>query len=176
MGAECAVASIEAMEFVQLPTLRVAISAKPVTWATYAAFATESGLWIPEHFGPPSGAVTRVTTAEALAFARWLHRHDGRPYRLPRLEEIGALALAEEAGLDVWPCHAMERASLDRCGAACLTEWLGCLSGPSGERNSLHCVVHPAWLLRRGRERSRGALVDARYSFVTFRIVRKGDS
>jgi hypothetical protein len=87
-----------------------------------------------------------------------------------------ALDRQTQSGPDVWPCRSSERCDLEHDGAGRLAEWLTCLSGRTGQGDSLHCVVHPAWLLREGKEISRGALADGKYSFVTFRFVRETDS
>jgi len=163
------------MEFVQLSELRIALSAKPVSWAEYASFAEETGRPVPRRTGLRTSPVTRVSAADVLAFARWLGQHEGRSYRLPGLKEMIALARQTQGGLDVWPCQSSERYELEHDRAGCLAEWLTCLSGRTGQSDSLHCVVHPAWLLREGKEISRGALADGKYSFVTFRVVRETD-
>ena len=161
------------MGFVQLPDLRVAVSVRPVSWAEFALFAAETGSPLPRRVRPRTSPVTGVTAADAQAYARWLRRHEGEPFRLPNLEEMIALVRETDGQFDVWPCQFRKRYGLEPVGAGCLTEWLACLSRQARQGNPLHCVIYPAWLLRGGREIGRGALADATYPFVTFRVVRE---
>jgi formylglycine-generating enzyme required for sulfatase activity len=164
------------MEFVLLAELQVAVSAKPVSWAEYAPFAEETGRPVPRRTGLRTSPVTGISAADALAFGQWLGQHEGRSYRLPRPKELIALAHQTQGGPDIWPCHSSERNGLERYSDGCLAEWLTCLSGRAGQNDSLHCVMHPAWLLGKGKVIGRGALADGKYSFVTFRVVREADS
>jgi formylglycine-generating enzyme required for sulfatase activity len=164
------------MEFVLLAELRVAVSAKPVSWAEYAPFAEETGRPVPRRTGLRTSPVTGVSAADALAFAQWLGQHEGRSCRLPRPEELVALAHQTQGGPDVWPCRSSDQNGLGRYGSGCLAEWMACLSGRTNRGDSLHCMMHPAWLLGKGKEISRGALADGKYSFVTFRVVCEGEA
>ena len=163
-----------AMKLVQLPDLRVAVGVRPVSWAEYVLFAEEAGKPAPRRAGARTDPVTGVSTADALAYARWLHRREGRPFRLPSLDEMIALVRETDGQFDLWPCQSRRRHGLES-GGGCLTEWLACLSGQVSQGNQLHCIVYPAWLLKESREIGRGALADATYPFVTFRVVRDAD-
>ena len=164
------------MECVLLAGMQVAVSTKPVSWAEYALFAKDTGRPIPRRTGLRTSPVTGVSAVDAMAFAEWLSQHEGVPYRLPRPEEMEALGRQALGGLGVWPCQSRLRRDSRAGGTGCLTEWLSCLSGQPGQGNPLHCVVHPAWLLREGKKTSRGALADGKYPFVTFRVVCEAGS
>lgn len=144
-----------AMKLVQLPDLRVAVGVRPVSWAEYVLFVEEAGKPAPRRAGPRTDPVTGVSTADALAYARWLHRREGQRFRLPSLEEMIALVRETDGQFDLWPCQSGRRHGLES-GGGCLTEWLACLPDQIGQGDPLRCVVYPAWLLRKGRAMSRG--------------------
>jgi hypothetical protein len=161
------------IRFTPLSDLQVAISITPMSWAEYTSFARETGRPVPYQLGRPTDPVTGVSAAGASAFARWLTQREGRSYRLPRLDEMIALAEQAQRGLNVWPCQARKRRSILPDDPRCPSEWLGCTQ--TSKDNLLHCIAHPAWLLEKGGRVGRGALADGEYPFVTFRLVRESD-
>lgn len=161
------------MQLTSLPDLRVAISTAPVSWAEYTSFARETGRPLPRRPGRPTDPVTGVSATDATAFARWLSQREGRSYRLPQLSEMSTLAVQSQNGLCVWPCQVTRRSGILSDGSRCLSEWLGCAQ--TGAGNALHCMTHPTWLPSKGGQVGRGALADAGYPFVTFRLVQELD-
>jgi len=65
----------------------LAMAVTPVTRAQYAPFVREGAppppQWDAPDFAAPDQPVVAVTWFEAVAFAEWLSRRDGRPWRLP---------------------------------------------------------------------------------------------
>jgi|YNPBryantNP2012_1023418.scaffolds.fasta_scaffold11972_2 hypothetical protein len=161
------------MLFIQLSDLRLAISISPVPWAEYASFARENGRPILRYPVRATDPVTGVSAADATAFARWLSQREGRSYRLPRLNEMLALAWQAQEMLRIWPCQTRKQWGILPDGPRCPFEWLDCTQ--TGKDNVLHCVAHPVWLLKTGGPAARGALADGQYPFVTFRLVQELD-
>ena len=157
------------MEWIRLPELGVEISRTPTTWDDYNLFAHATGLPVM----PPSRSpfVTGVSADEARTFAHWLGRTNGRSGRLPKREELVALAALAQQGLFTWHCGTGGFKEARRAASNCLSEWLEC--GPDWNRHELHCIAAPTWLLTAQSRGIRGALINRGYPFVTFQVVRE---
>jgi formylglycine-generating enzyme required for sulfatase activity len=113
-------------EMVVLPS-GLAIGRTPVTKAQFAAFARETGfrqagwgcVWTDAEFkqGEDHPAVC-VSWTDATAYAAWLARKTGKPYRLPTVEELRSAAMAGETGPYWWgQSIGANRANCNGCGS-----------------------------------------------------------
>jgi len=164
------------MNWVRVPDSTVEISTTPVTRTDYVRFAQETQRPIPQQRGSPGSPVTWVTAADANAFAEWLSPRDGLSYRLPTLPEMRVLAKWARTRPHIWPCRSTGKGHLPQPDQGCLSEWLNCSPVSVGGGTQMRCIAHPAWLLANRPTVAHGALVDRRHSFVTFRLVRVGET
>ena len=88
--------------------------------------------------------------------------------------EMSALAGLVRGGLRIWPCWPHDGHAPRNPAHDCLSEWLDCAPREADARNPLHCIAYPPWLLRMSGQVGEGAVIDGRYSFITFRLVVGG--
>jgi len=159
------------MEWVKLPELSIEIGATPVTWQDYAEFAQSIKHPMLAQSRSPQLPLTGFSAREATAYAQWLSHQWGFTFRLPRLEEMQALAIRVRHGLNIWRCWSRTKHGVRRRADRCLSEWLDCIPGWTTGREDLQCITLPIWLLEEHDSPQHGALSDRGYSFVTFRLV-----
>ncbi len=158
-------------------------SAQPVTRESYKRFLADTGRPVPRALtqpGSPTRPVTYVSQLDALAYCRWLGQRDGRPYRLPTIDELQALA--EESAQhgvnsDIWAHEHGDRPEVvGGLKPIWLCEWTQeteVIERPGSAPRTLGSIFYPPWLREGNMPGHAQAHVaaDEGYSFITFRVV-----